>query len=120
MIERRLHPRLVIRIPGEYQFDGSEEWHQGLVRDISAGGAGLLTPVHISPQTVFSHFRFTLPDEGGPIDMAAMVLRCEPIPPEDETLRYRSGIHFLDLRGEQLQRVRTFVYSRLKETQQEG
>lgn len=118
MIERRVHPRVLVRIEAEFLVTGSSAFQKGIIRDISAGGMGLLTSEPLEPQTVLERLRFALPEEDenlSPIEfeVEAVVLRCSETFAEEGAERYRSGIHFLTLHGEPFEQVRRFVYARL-------
>jgi c-di-GMP-binding flagellar brake protein YcgR len=107
-----------VRIDAEFQVEGASVFEQGIIRDLSAGGLGLLTPEPLEPQTVLKRLRFALreDDENLPpveIEVEAVVLRCSETLAEDEAERYRSGIHFLTLHGEPFEQLRRFVYARL-------
>ena len=118
VIERRVHPRVLVEIDAEFQVEGSSVFQKGIVRDLSAGGMGLLTPDPLEPQTVLERLRFALPEEDKTlppieIEVEAVVLRCSETIAAKEAERYRSGIHFLTLHGEPFEQVRRFVYARL-------
>lgn len=118
MIERRVHPRVLVELEVEFQVGGSSVFQKGIIRDLSAGGMGLLTPEPLEPQTVLESVRFSLPDEDEnlppiEIEVEAVVLRCGETFAEEEAVSYRSGIHFLTLHGEPFEQVRRFVYARL-------
>jgi c-di-GMP-binding flagellar brake protein YcgR len=109
---------VLVRIDAEFQVAGSSVFQKGIIRDLSAGGLGLLTPESLQPQTVLERLRFALPedDENLPpieFEVEAVVLRCGETFAEEEAERYRSGIHFLTLHGEPFEQVRRFVYARL-------
>jgi c-di-GMP-binding flagellar brake protein YcgR len=118
VIERRVHPRVLVEIDAEFQVEGSSVFQKGTIRDLSAGGMGLLTPEPLEPQTVLERLRFSVPEEDETlppieIEVEAVVLRCAETFAQEEAERYRSGIHFLTLHGEPFEQVRRFVYGRL-------
>jgi PilZ domain-containing protein len=110
--DNRIHPRLLVRLLGEYQVDGTGPWHPGTVLDLSAGGATLIALQRIAPQRVV-RLRFTLPHEGGgPIQVETLVLRADPLAHTGGNVQYREALHFLDLHGECYERVRRYVFER--------
>src|SRR5262245_3887851 len=93
----RIHPRLLVRLAGEYRLGGGGGWQQATVLDLSAGGASLITHERLAPQTVV-RLRFTLPREGGgPIEVETLVLRAEAVATTAGNTQYRAALHFLDL-----------------------
>ncbi len=108
-----------VRIDAEFQVEGSSVFQKGIIRDLTAGGAGLLTPEPLPSQTVLKRLRFALQEDDQKlppieIEVEAVVLRCGETLAEEEAERYRSGIHFLTLHGEPFEQVRRFVYARLQ------
>lgn len=93
-----------------YRTQDSLGWESGEIRDLSAGGAALRTVGELPLASVLVPLEFELPGEEGSIRVVATVLRCQP--EEDGT--FRSGLHFLDLRGEEYERVRLFVFRGLQ------
>ena len=113
--DHRLHPRLLVRIPGEYRVEGSSTWHRATIHDLSAGGATLLTMDRLPPKTVV-RLRFSLPGEGSrlphPIEIETLVLRTDAHTSSAGNVLYRQALHFLDLQGEPFERVRHYVFDR--------
>jgi c-di-GMP-binding flagellar brake protein YcgR len=108
----------MVRIDADFQVSGSSVLQKGIIRDLSAGGLGLLTSEPLEPQSVLERLRFALPedDENLPaiaFEVEAVVLRCSENLAKEKAERYRSGIHFLTLHGEPFEQVRRFVYARL-------
>lgn len=112
--ENRLHPRLLVHMPGEYRLRGSDEWQKAMVRDLSAGGATLLTSTRIAAQTAL-RLRFELTEEKAPrhpIEVETLVLRAGAEAGGGGNIRHRAALHFLDLQGELFERVRRYVFDR--------
>ena len=103
---------------GEFRPKGTDQWHQGTIRDLSAGGATLLAPTRIAVQASIE-LRFTLPEErpeGQPIEVETLVLRSGTEPGTGGNVRHRAALHFLDLQGLPLERLRRYVFERQGET----
>ena len=115
VMENRIHPRLLVRLPGEYRVESSPTWHRATVQDLSAGGATLVAPEKIPPETIL-RVRFTLPRDGAgqepPLEVEALVLRTEPLSSAGGNVQYRQALHFLDLRGPRFELVRRFIFER--------
>lgn len=108
--ERRLHPRLVLPVPARFRVDGSEEWWDGRLENLSAGGAALAVAQPLEEGSVLPELHFDLPGMARTIVVAAAVLRCRA----EQVGRHLAGLHFLNLVGEDFERVRLFVYQRLR------
>jgi c-di-GMP-binding flagellar brake protein YcgR len=112
--ERRLHPRCQVRLVVDYRLEGFAEDRIGLTRDLSAGGAGLLTEEQIPSGSLLTRLRFSLSDgpqgEDRPIELSAVALRSVPLPAaEQKPYRFLAGLQFLNLQGEDFERLRIFV-----------
>ena len=116
--ENRLHPRLQIHMSAEFRPKGTDQWRPGTIFDLSAGGATLLTPTRIPVQSSVE-LRFTLPEErpeGQPIEVETLVLRSGTESGTGGNVRHRAALHFLDLQGLSLERLRRYVFDRQSET----
>ncbi|MGD8374743.1 MAG: PilZ domain-containing protein [Acidobacteriota bacterium] len=112
--ENRLHPRLLVHMPGEFRPRGVELWAPCTIRDLSAGGATLLTTERIPVQTSV-RLRFTLeeePESAGPIEVETLVLRSGTELAAGGNVRHLAALHFLDLQGHRFERVRRYVFER--------
>ena len=109
--EYRIHPRLLVRMPGEFRV-GQEHWQQAHLQDLSAGGATLISMKRIPPQTSL-RLRFVLPGESdppSPIEVETIVLRADTGSATGGNMQYREALHFLDLIDEKYERVRRYVF----------
>ena len=110
--DNRIHPRLLVRLRSEYRVGGGAAWLPGIVLDMSAGGATLITAERIAPKSTV-RLRVELPAEAGStIEVETLVLRCDPFSGAGGNMEYRQALHFLDLRGEQFERVRRYIFER--------
>ncbi len=117
-MENRLHPRLLVHMSGEFRVRGSDAWQPAMVRDLSAGGATLLTSAAVPLQTAL-RLRFRLTEEGPspePIEVETLVLRAGTETAGGGNIRHRAALHFLDLQGELFDRVRRYVFERQGES----
>ena len=113
-IERRLHPRAMVRFQAELRTDPTAEWQDVLLLDLSAGGAGVQagTPLATGAEVAL---RFRLPSTGSEgettIEVRALMVRSAAVVPPDLSRPYLFGLHFLDLDGEPFEVVRRFVWN---------
>ena len=115
VVENRVHPRLVVRLTVEYRTQGSSEWRQGTIHDLSASGASLLTPVRLSPETLIL-LRFSLPEDAGEerpvMEVESVVLRADRLASVGGNVLFRAACHFLNLFGPHYEHVRRYVFER--------
>lgn len=118
--ERRRHPRLEETLPVTYRVHESSAVLEGWVKNLSAGGAALVTEMPVPLYGIVAELRFALPpikqQPAAEITVAAAVLRTEAQSTSDGQTRYLSGLHFLNLEGEAFEAVRLYVYYRLMGT----
>lgn len=110
--EKRLHPRAAIELEARYRLEGQEGWRTGAIRNLSAGGMALASAEPLAEGSLVAPIVFSLPDDGESIRAAAFVLRCQPEPEVDGS--HVAGLHFLDLDGPSFERIRLFVFRRLR------
>jgi hypothetical protein len=114
--ENRVHPRLVVKLTADYRATRSKEWHQGIIHDLSASGAALLTPVRLLPQALIT-LRFELPDqEDRAVEVESLVLRTDALASVGGNRQFRAALHFLNLYGPPYDRVRRYVFERTQGT----
>ncbi len=81
--------------------------------NISRAGAALLTPVPLPRNSVVDQLRFSLPaletQESTKVSVTAGVVATEQQRFADSSERYRSGLVFLNLKGEPLEKVCTLI-----------
>jgi c-di-GMP-binding flagellar brake protein YcgR len=113
--ENRLDPRAVALFTAEYWLKDAVEGEQAMVRDLSATGAAILTREPLPLQREV-RLRFRLPETqappGEPVEVTSVVVRTWETGSRDARQAYGAGLHFLDLRRELVQRIRTFVFER--------
>lgn len=115
--ENRLHPRLRVFLASEYRVRGESRWHAGTVRDLSAGGATLLTAAKIPVETSLRlRFRLGGDPEADPIEVETLVLRAEAEGAVGGNVQFRAGLHFLDLHGPRFEHVRRYIFERQGQT----
>jgi c-di-GMP-binding flagellar brake protein YcgR len=117
MGENRLHPRLLVHMPAAFRLRGEDRWQDATIKDLSAGGATLLTPSRIPVETALRlRFRLAGGAEGtDPIEVETLVLRSEVERVAGGNIQHRAALHFLDLHGPPFERVRRHVFERQRE-----
>jgi c-di-GMP-binding flagellar brake protein YcgR len=109
---RRLNPRLEIELPAEYQIGVSDEPRQGMIANLSAGGAAILTETQLPPHSLVDQFRFALPVENGSqeaLEASAVVVHAHPFLTDEGNISYFSGLHFLGFESQAFERLEEFV-----------
>jgi hypothetical protein len=115
--ERRLHPRAIVGLRAQIQQRGTKEWDDVLLYDLSAGDGAVHAqrPVPIQSEV---RLRFLLPGEPGEderqVTITCLVVRSGSPDQSGITPTFVAGLHFLDLGGEDFNRIRVFVWSQLQ------
>jgi c-di-GMP-binding flagellar brake protein YcgR len=116
-IERRLHPRAVVKLPAEILPSEAAGWERALLHDLSAGGAGVYASAGLPLQSEV-RLRFSLPgnpdDAGHEFELLCLVVRTEESGRPDSTLPILLGLHFLTLHGEEFEFIRRWIWFRLE------
>ena len=112
--ERRLYPRAVVRLPAEIQMSGRNEWDSIELYDLSANSAGVRTSFPLLVQSEL-RLRSWLPAASGgdehQFKVACLVVWSRSLGPSGTGPPFFSGVHFFDLQGEDLDRVRHYVWN---------
>ena len=112
--ERRVHPRATVRLPAKFRLSAADTWTDALLHDLSSGGAGVLAQSTVSMHSEIE-LRFSIPDDTSEdeIRLHGLVVRTSTPPGDSPGFRCVLGIHFLDLQGSALERVRVHVWNTL-------
>ncbi len=120
MEERRRHPRLDIPLEVEFRLQSDDEWRQGILLNLSAGGAAMMVERAPAAGAEMAGLRFTLPAEGGheaiAIEVGAVVVRSEPRPLVGRQDNRLLGLQFVDMEEQAFHAVQQFVFRRLMGT----
>ncbi|MCP4200891.1 MAG: PilZ domain-containing protein [bacterium] len=115
--ERREFRRLTLPLSARFRLRDSTVVRRGTIENISGAGAAILTPVPLPANGIVEQLRFSLSPEDSQdrvkVSVAASVVKSEPRRFADSSERYRSGLVFLDLEGEPLERVSEIIDSEL-------
>lgn len=119
----RLDPRLKLRLPIEVtpRWDGGEPVVLEAV-DLSITGTACRGPVHLPLRTQVG-VRLNLPSARAGDGSAAVSLVCEAVVVNIERIgrtrfEWRTGLYFLDLRGEVREALRRFIYDTIRSQQE--
>lgn len=112
--ERRKFPRFTIDLPIEYHHEGSESPYSGRALNASEGGLLIYLPEKVDMGEVLKlKLFFTLGQDLNMIEATAQVAWIDIHLGEDWG-DYRSGLKFLDISSEDLQKLKTFLTSLLE------
>jgi uncharacterized protein (TIGR02266 family) len=109
-IERRKDERVDTIVRVEFQ---EEFW--GFTKDLSRGGAFILTP---NPAELGDEFlmKLHMPGSGEPIEVTCKVIWTNKYGKETQDLRRGMGVKFLSLQPEVKKRIETYIESRKHRT----
>jgi c-di-GMP-binding flagellar brake protein YcgR len=114
--ERRLHPRALVGLPAEFLPAGATEWDKALLNDLSAGGAGIHIRGQLPVQSEL-RIRFRLAAEPGgeerQFEILCLAVRSGKLAQPTQQHAFFLGLHFLDLQGEDFDRLRIHVWNLL-------
>ena len=115
--ERRRHPRLRIPLEAEYLVAGEDEWHEGTIWTLGAGGAALLCETPLERGTVLAGLHFVVAAEGDlpetRIEVGADVVSSELQDDVGRSGNFMLGLQFRDLGEQEFELLRQFVFRRL-------
>jgi uncharacterized protein (TIGR02266 family) len=118
--ERRAHPRLDIPLEAEYLVAGEEEWQQGTIWVLGAGGVGLLCEEKLEIGTVLEGLRFAVEaEEDLPeirIEVGAEVVNLDPKAGFGSQSNFILGLQFRGLEEQEAELLQQFVFRRLTES----
>jgi uncharacterized protein (TIGR02266 family) len=118
--ERRKHPRLRIPLEAEYLVAGAEEWRQGTVWTLGAGGAALLCDQQLELGAVLDGLHFVVEAEGDlpetRIDVSAKVVSIDRKDDFGRATNFMLGLQFTGLGEQEFELLRQFVFRRLTGT----
>jgi len=112
-VERREHPRAVVKI--EIEFKHTIDFVSSYMLNISKGGLFIKTDEALPLDTIV-FLRFTLPDDNKPIETAGKVVWCNTRK-EKGYFPNGMGIKFLKLHSNDAEKIKIFVDEHLAQIQ---
>ena len=117
--ERRKHPRLRIPLEAEYLVAGRQEWREGTIWTLGAGGAALLCDEKLERGTQLDGLHFIVEKEGDlpetRIEVGAEVVSLDRKSDFGRPSNFMLGLRFTDLGEQEFELLRQFVFRRLTE-----
>ena len=114
---KRVDPRATVRLAAEIHPQKATAWEDVMLHDLSVSGAAVHTRSHVPPQTEV-RIRFGLPHgeahQETQVEIQCLAVRSGPLIPSNRGFVFFVGLHFLALSGENFERVRGFVWSKLE------
>ncbi len=115
--ERRKHPRLRIPLEAEYLVAGEEEWRQGTIWTLGAGGAALLCEQELALGTALEGLHFVVEAEGNlpetRIEVSAEVVNIDRKADFGRPSNFMLGLRFTGLGEQEFELLKQFVFRRL-------
>ncbi len=122
--ERRKHPRLRIPLEAEYLVAGKDEWREGTIWTLGAGGAALLCEERLKKGTRLEGLHFVVAADGDlpetRIEVGAEVVSIERGGDFGRPSSFMLGLQFTELGKQEFGLLRKFVFKRLTGAQKQN
>lgn len=113
----RDHPRVKIQLESLFLLEGNEDWHQGIIRNLSPSGAAMLVSDVLPTGAYLECLRFVLPGEEASeeeiIEVEALVVGREHETRVGPRWNYLIRLKFVNMATDRFEQVQNFVAARL-------